>query len=125
MSEALKPVLDDGLLRFDFRCRGETTPHEIDVLILRLTCEECEQTHGLQVKEGSYVATAAFLTDLAGRIAALGVAGCTPSLAYQLWGASVAHVEALKKNMSETPSSPSGSTSSPADESPEPGKSES
>lgn len=109
-------VLDDGLLHFAIRNRttGEETPQSIDVLLLRLTCEECEQLHRLQVNAtGEYVATAAFLLDLAKRLAGLGIADCTPSMAFQLWSASAREIEALKKNTSETPNSHSGSESSP------------
>lgn len=113
-------TLDDGQLHFKIRNRGtgEETDHSIDVLLLRLTCEECEATHHLQTNErGEYIATAAFLNDLAGRLAAMGVADCTPSVALQLWSVSVREIEALKKNTSEQPSAPSGSESSHAPES--------
>jgi len=120
-------VLEDGLLHFKIRNRetGEETPHDLDVLVLRLTCEEAEATHNLQVNAaGEYIATAAFLVDLAGRITGLGISNCTPSLAFQLWSVSAREMEALKKNTNETPSSPSGSTSSQPDQSAEPGKSD-
>lgn len=108
-------TLDDGQLHFKVRNRGtgEETAHSIDVLLLRLTCEECEAGHNLQVNDrGQYIATAAFLTDLAARLDGMGVAGCTPSIALQLWSASVREIESLKKNTSGTPSLHSGSESS-------------
>lgn len=107
-------VLDDGLLRFKIRnsATGEEAEHAIDVLLLRLTCEECEISHRLQANEaGQYLATAAFLTDLAARLEAQGVAGCTPSVARQLWVAGAARLDELQKKTDETPSSPSGSQS--------------
>lgn len=109
-------VLEDGQLHFKVRNRatGEEVEHGIDVLILRLTCEECERTHNLQTNaRGEYVATTTFLTDLAGRLAAMGIDGCTPSIAMQLWHVSANEIEALKKNTNGTPSSPSGSESNP------------
>lgn len=115
MPEPLK-VLEDGQLHFAIRNRttGEESPHAIDVLILRLLCEECERSHNLQANsKGEFLATAAFLTDLAGRLEAQGIAGCTPTIAHQLWCASVAEIDSLKKNANETPNSPSGSTSNP------------
>jgi hypothetical protein len=108
-------TFDDGLLRFTIRNTetGEQAAHSLDVLLLRLTCEECEIQHSLQVNSaGSYVVTAAFLTDLAARMAGLGVPECTASIAYQLWTTSATEIEALKKNTNETPNSPSGSESS-------------
>lgn len=114
-------TFNDGLLRFRVRNTetGEETPHAIDVLLLRLTCEECETVHSLPVgDDGRYVVKGqvaiAFLTDLAARIAAIGLPQCDTSLAYQLWRASLTEIDNLKKNTSETPSSPSGSESSPS-----------
>lgn len=109
-------VLDDGLLRFKIRnsATGEQTEHAIDVLLLRLTCEECETTHRLQTNDsGAYIATAAFLTDLAAKLESQGVTGCTPSVARQLWVAGAARLDELQKKTDETPSSPSGSQSIP------------
>lgn len=109
-------VLDDGLLRFKLRNRetGQETPHAIDVLLLRLACEECEQTHRLEVNaEGRYIATAAFLTDLASRLAALGITDCTASVARQLWVVSEVQMDELQKKTDETPNSDSGSASIP------------
>jgi hypothetical protein len=109
-------TLDDGLLRFTIHNRetGEDVKHSLDVLLLRLTCQECEAAHNLQEDANRcYIVTAAFLADLASRIVGLGVPECTASIAYQLWGTSVREMDALKKNVSETPNSLSGSESSP------------
>ena len=108
-------TLDDGLLHFTILNRetGEAVKHSLDVLLLRLTCQECEALHNLQTDANNrYIVTAAYLTDLTARIAGLGVTECTASIAYQLWGASVQGLEALKKNTNDPPSSPSGSESS-------------
>ncbi|MGH8743516.1 MAG: hypothetical protein ACREUY_04480 [Burkholderiales bacterium] len=105
---------DDGLLRFTLNNRetGEATKHTLDVLLLRLTCEEAETLHNLPLNDsGAYKPTAAFLADLAKRIEELGVPGCTASVAYQLWVASATEIESLKKNTSETPNLHSGSES--------------
>lgn len=108
-------TLDDGLLTFTILNRetGESAKHSLDVLLLRLTCQECESLHNLQVEDGSYVVTAAYLADLTARIAGLGVPECTASIAYQLWGASVREIDSLQKKTNETPSLPGGSESSP------------
>jgi len=105
--------LEDGLLRFTILNRetGESVNHSLDVLLLRLTCQECEALHNLQVENGSYVVTAAYLADLTSRIAGLGVPECTASIAYQLWGASVREIDALQKKTNETQSLPTGSES--------------
>lgn len=109
MSDTLT-VLDDGQLHFKIRNRaGEETEHAIDVLLLRLVCEECETSHNLKTDaNGHYLATASFLTDLTGRLTAVGVHGCTPSLARQLWSISAAEIESLQKKTNETLNSPSG-----------------
>lgn len=108
--------LEDGLLRFSIlnRSTGEHVNHSLDVLLLRLTCQECEELHNLPTDDdGSYKVSAAYLADLTSRIIALGVPECTASIAYQLWGASVREMSALQKKTSEMPSSPSGSESNP------------
>lgn len=106
--------LEDGLLRFTIlnSKTGESVNHSLDVLLLRLTCQECEAMHNLQVENGSYVVTAAYLADLTARIADLGVPECTASIAYQLWGASVREIDTLQKKTNETPNLPSGLESS-------------
>lgn len=107
-------VLSDGMLHFAVRRGDATTEHAIDVLILRMTCDECVAAHALQTDEHDcYIVTAGFLIDLAARIAAVGVEGCTPSLARQLWATAVQGIDALQKKTNETPSSPTGSTSTP------------
>lgn len=109
-------TLDDGLLTFTITNRetGEAVKHSLDVLMLRLTCQECEALHNLQADaNGHYVVTSAYMADLTARIAGLGVPECTASIAYQLWGASVNEIEALKKNTNETPNLPTGSESNP------------
>jgi hypothetical protein len=105
-------ILDDGQLHF--RIAGQEAEQAVDVLLLRLTCDECAEMHHLAIDANNcYRPTAAFLLDLTARITALGVTGCTASVARQLWAAAVNGIEDLKKNASETPSSDSGSTSSP------------
>lgn len=109
-------VLDDGLLHFKTRRDGEEVGQSIDVLILRLTCEECIDAHRLpEDAQGRYKPNAAFLIDLAARLGSIGVADCTPSVAYQLWIASAGEIERLKKNDNATPNSLSGSESSQAE----------
>jgi hypothetical protein len=89
-------VLNDGTLTFRVRRRdGQESTHEVDLLLLKLTCERCEQEHGLQVVEGRVQPTAEFLTDLASRLSQW-IAGCTPTLAWQAWIAATDEMGRLK-----------------------------
>lgn len=117
------PILSDGLLRFGVRPAGGTDEqiivHEIDVLLLKMTCEECEAAHHLEEKanpDGSRTiyASVAFLQDLAARLQGLGLTGCTATVAKELWQQASQVIDSLKKNTNETPNSPSGSTSNQA-----------
>gem|GEM_PF-3043010 len=106
--------MEDGTLRFKVRSQdGSEREHSIDVLVLRLVCEELEDKHRLPEVDGRYKPSAEFLTELAGRLCGLGVDGCTPSIAYQLWIAGAGGLAALQKKTSETPQSSSGSESPP------------
>lgn len=98
-------VLESGELIFRVRRPdGSETDHQIDLLSLKLTCEETEQVHNLQVKDGAIAPTAAFLADLAARFVELGVADCTPTIAYQMWLSSYGAMETLKNALSGMPS---------------------
>ena len=109
MAEALNLVNGKLLVNVtdaDGEVRGT---HEVDVLVLKLICEECVDHHRLVVKDdGTYTVTSAFLLDLAGRLLAL-VPDCTPSIAYALWVAADQQIDRLKKNTLPPPSSPIGS----------------
>ena len=101
--------LIDGLIRVSVQSLdGSKRQIEVDVLILKMCCEEAETAHNY--KPGS-PPTSVFLRDLSQRLQAVGVTACTPSVAYQLWHLSGEMITTLKKNMPETPSLPSGSTS--------------
>lgn len=119
MADSSLHILPDGLLRFGVQSKdGTVREHAIDVLILRMACDECVLKHNLQTErqpDGSeaYKMTAAFLSDLAATLAGLGVEGCTPSVARQLWFTSIVGIDELQKKTNETPSSPTGSTSTP------------
>ncbi|MCI0333544.1 MAG: hypothetical protein L0228_10015 [Planctomycetes bacterium] len=117
MSATVSEPMEDGTLHFKVRAQdGSEREHSVDVLLLKIACEECVLKHKLATdqKTGAYVPTVEFYQDLAARLAGgLGVEGCTPSIAHQLWHASAVGIEALKKNASETPSSDSGSESNP------------
>lgn len=108
-------LLSDGSLEFRVRRKnGEEQTISIDLLVLKLICEECEDQHQLRASNGTTKPTAAFLQDLAKRLCGAGVDNCSPSLAWQLWFAGIEQMNDLKKSMSETPNSPSGSESTPA-----------
>lgn len=86
---------------------------ELDAFELRLLCEELERKHQLETKDGKLVASRNFLREVADELKQMGVVDCTVSLAYQLWCASSAEVNRVKKNMSGTPPSVTGSESIP------------
>jgi hypothetical protein len=111
-STATANNLSDGMIRFTVNdLNGNFVRNvEADALILKLCCEECETAHGY--KSGDKP-TAAFLMDLAKRIRDAGIdKNCSASIAYQLWFMASDAIATLKKNTSETPNLPSGSTSS-------------
>lgn len=112
---ATEPLsLSDGNLTFTIRkADGTENQVSIDLLILRLTCEQCEDQHKLTTKDGRIVPTTEFLVDLAGRLNPH-IPGCTPSLAWQLWNCSIEQMDNLKKNMNGTPKSPTGLESTPS-----------
>jgi hypothetical protein len=99
------PLMSDGKVRFRVRrSGGAETVHEVDLLVLKVTCEQCEDQHQLTIKDGRIQPTADFLIDLAGRLTAYGLADCTPTLAWQAWIAATEAMASLKNAMSETPS---------------------
>lgn len=109
------PELGDGLFHFGVRKGEEVLPRAIDVITLKLACEEAEAMHRLEKDaEGLLKPTAAFLDTLAGKLKGC-IEDCTPSLAYQLWSIGPGLVDDLKKNMSEPPNSPTGTDLTPAD----------
>lgn len=114
--------LTDGQIPYNVRSsEGEVvTSGVIDIIVLQLACEECEAKHKLPTdSDGRLRATAGFLRDLAAELGTLGITGCTPGMAAQLWMAASEQVTALKKNTGETQSSPFGTESIPSpDQSP-------
>lgn len=106
------PVFADG--RISFVVRGvEDRTYDLDLLEVKLTCEEVEAEHRLVVKDGRVHPTTDFLRELAGRLKTLGLDGCTSTVAWQVWISTRDLIELLKKNTNETPKSPSGMESTP------------
>lgn len=102
--------VSDGVIRFTVKgMDGTTRQIVVDCLLLKLCCEEAETANG---QAGDKPPSAAFLKDLSQRLESLGVEACSPSIAYQLWHLAGVKIAELKKNISETPNSLSGSTSS-------------
>ncbi len=97
-------ALDDGRFVFGITdADGQRAERSIDLLVLKLTCEEMESKHGLTADlQGKIRPTSQFLADLSRSLQA-DVPGCTPTIAWQLWLASFGAIERLKKNMSGTP----------------------
>lgn len=93
--------LTDGVLRLTVRRSEGETQHELDLLVVKLTCEQCENRHALErTKDDRVVPTPEFLQDLASALTELGLEGCTPTLAWQVWIAVGNAIGELKKNMS-------------------------
>ena len=79
-------VLSDGMLTFEIQHQdGTITKHSADLMVLQFTFEELQESHSLPVRDGKYVATAAFIQECSQRLQAAGVDGCTPTIAYKLW----------------------------------------
>lgn len=99
------PMLTDGQLSFEVkRADGTTTTHELDLLVIKLACEQCERRHQLKEAEGRLVPTPEFLQDLSATLAGLGLVRCTPTIAWQVWISASEQMATLKKTASETPS---------------------
>ena len=108
-------VLSDGTLQFTIRRAGQEDSHvACDLLVLKLTCEQCEDRHSLQATDGKMRPTPEFLQDLSASLGTCGIENCTPTIAWQVWIAVSEQLSALKKSTDETPSSPSGSESTPS-----------
>ena len=108
-------VLSDGTLNFVVRRAGhDDKTIDADLLILKLTCEQCEDRHSLQSADGRMKPTPEFLQDLAASLGTCGIEDCTPTIAWQVWIAVSEQLSLLKKSTNETPSSPSGSESTPS-----------
>ena len=91
------PMMSDGTLRFRVkRHDGAETVHTLDLLLLKLTCERCEEDHQLVIAEGRMQPTADFLQDLASRLAGIGLDGCTPTMAWKAWVAASEEMARLK-----------------------------
>lgn len=105
--------LSDGALQVEIQKRdGATVVSEIDIILLQLACEEVEEVHKLPLDaNGNMRPTAQFLKDLSDKLSALGVLGCTPSVAVGLWSAASKGITELKKNTDETQSLLSGTGS--------------
>ncbi len=105
LSNPTDTVLSDGTLRFVVRKPGqEDVPIVADLLILKLTCEACEDRHSLQSTDGRMRPTPEFLSDLASSLGVCGIPDCTPTIAWQVWIAVSEQLSALKKSTNETPS---------------------
>ena len=109
-------TLKHGQFHFNVEMEnGETVPATIDVLELKLLCEELEYKHHLEKNpDGSYKSSTDFLRDLAAQLALAGVPSPTVTLAYQLWHVAGAKLNELKKNINDQLSSRTGSDRTPA-----------
>ena len=79
---------------------GQERTAFLDVLEMRLLCDELEARHTLERKNGQVYATRAFLADVASELSKMGVEGATVYEAFQIWSKLGTVIEAIKKNTS-------------------------
>jgi len=104
MPTASETILSDGTLRFVVKRAGvENQTIECDLLVLKLTCEQCEDQYSLQAADGRMKPTPEFLQDLASRLGTCGIENCTPTIAWQVWIAVSEQLSQLKKSTNATP----------------------
>lgn len=87
--------LPDGSVRLTFN--GVTKDY--DLLELQLLTMECEEVHSLRIDGNTVSPTREYLRELAKRLNDLGMEGCTPTAAWQLWVKVNDKVSELKKNL--------------------------
>jgi len=75
----------DGLIKFDVR-GGQYDGHtiEMDPLLVKLSAEELERKHRLEIIDGRYQPTAQFAKDLCTSLVEIGYE-CTPAIAMRAW----------------------------------------
>ncbi len=100
------PLLTDGTLLFHVRRRdGTESEHTVDLLVLKLACEDCEKKHQIGRGVGEPMQpTPEFLVDLAERLSGFGLDNCTPTLAWQAWKAATEQMSRLGESQGEMPS---------------------
>jgi hypothetical protein len=97
------PILTSGDLQFQLMTPEGVSEQRVDLLWLKLTCEEAERENELRTDtEGRMLPSAQFLDDLAARLSAK-VPTCTPTMAYQMWIAASHAMTELKNAMSGMP----------------------
>lgn len=110
-------VIDDGSLTVKVRrADGTEQTHTLDVMQARLAAQLVEKKHGADQPE--WTASAEFLADLAQAFEGIGLPGCTPTVAYQVWHRTAELWTDLKKNMLGPPTSQPGTESTPTDSAP-------
>ncbi len=105
-------VLTDGVLRFRIERAGqEAESIELDLLIVKMELERLTVQHKLA--DGK--PTAAFAMDMVKSLEALGVANCTPTIAYSIAMAADEAWEETQKKTNSSLNLATGSDSTPAD----------
>lgn len=117
MSQTSETIIHDGTLPIVIRKRdGSEQRIHADLWVLKLAMEACEDACGLRPDaDGKIRGTPEFFIELSQRLPKYGIPECTPAIAAQLWHAAHEAFVELKKTTSNTPTSPSGSESTPSD----------
>jgi hypothetical protein len=96
---------------------GEVRPVKLDVLELRLLCQELERKHSLKREGLKVFATRDFLNDFKSQLATMGIEASV-NVAYQIWARAQEITDQLKKNTDSTQPSPSSTESTPTNSQP-------
>jgi len=98
-----RPILASGKILFSIQTPEGPQDIEMDVLWLKLTCEEVEKQHNLETDaENRLIPTAKFLDDLKIKLQER-VPTCGETVAWQMWIAVAEAMSELKNAMSGMP----------------------
>lgn len=106
--------ISDGTLELKVQRNGEFEVTAIDFITVNLLIGEIEDRHALKIEDGLVKPTTPFLVELAKELEGQGIAGCTPTMAWQLWIKVRSLLSTLKKNLSTPLESPTSTESIPS-----------
>lgn len=96
-----KPMIVDESEPLAVKRRDGTTQYFRSFMEAVFACERCETKHNLaKAENGGLIPTMEFLADLATQFSEMGIADCSPDLAYKLWIGLMAKLSEEKKSAS-------------------------